>query len=73
MCVRCSLLFVPRGRNNLFVPVGKTFLTHRRGGANIYVGGSGGYDDVDEEMSKANILVSEASNLPTGARIFRGP
>ena len=31
----------------------------------FYVGGSGGYDDVDEEMdvSKANFLVSNASKL----------
>ena len=44
------------------------------GGQTSYVGGVGGYDDVDEEMdvSKANILVREASKLSTGARIFRG-
>ena len=40
----------------------------------FYVGGGGGNVDVDEEMdvSKANILVREASKLSTGARIFRG-
>ena len=40
----------------------------------FYVGGDGGYDDVDKEMdvSEANILVSEASKLSAGA-IFRGP
>ena len=48
----------------------------------LYVGGSGGYDDVDEEMNvseanflarEASIFVSEASKLSAGARIFRGP
>ena len=48
----------------------------------FFVGGDGGYDDVDEEIdvsevsflvSVANIFVSEASKLSTGARIFRGP
>ena len=41
----------------------------------FFVGGSGGYDDVDEEIevSKANFLVSEASKLSAGARIFMGP
>ena len=36
----------------------------------------GGDDDVDgeeEDVSKANILVSEASKLSSGGRIFRGP
>ena len=36
----------------------------------------GGDDDVDgeeEDVSEANILVSEASKLSAGARIFRGP
>ena len=27
-------------------PRGQTFLTHRRGGTNIYVGGGGGYDEM---------------------------
>ena len=53
------------------------------GGQKFYVGGSGGYDDVDFDkeidvskanflVSKANIFVSEASKLSTGARIFKG-
>ena len=42
------------------------------------VGSDGGNDDVDgeeveEHVNKANILVSEASKLSEGARIFRGP
>ena len=43
-------------------------------GQTFYVGGSGGYHDVDEEMDmrKANIFVSEASKVSVGARIFRG-
>ena len=63
---------------------GETFL-HRVGGRQtFFVGGSGAYDDVDEEeemvVSEANFLgsgannfVSEASKLSAGARIFRGP
>ena len=48
--------------------------------ANIYFGGSGGYNDVDEEMhvskenflaSKANIFVRKVLKLPAEARIFR--
>ena len=40
-------------------------------GQTFFLGGSGGFDDVDEEIdvSKANILVSEASKLSAGARI----
>ena len=42
----------------------------------FYVGGGGGNFDVDVDgemdVSKANILVREASKLSTGARIFRG-
>ena len=43
---------------------GQTFLTHRRGsGKTCFVGGGGGFDDVDEEMdvSRANFLVREAN------------
>ena len=42
------------------------------GGQTFYVGGSGGFDDVDEEIdvSEANFLVSEASKLSAGARIL---
>ena len=43
---------------------GGTYISHAegRGGQTFYVGGSGGYDDVDKEMdvSEVNILVSEA-------------
>ena len=62
------------GRTNIFAS--------RGGGQIFFVGGSGGYEDVDEEIdvseagflvSEANIFVSEASKLSTGARIFRGP
>ena len=40
----------------------------------FYVGGGGTYDDVVEELvvSGANFLVTEASKLSAGARIFRG-
>ena len=58
-------------------------ILHREGGRQtFFVGGSGGYDDVDEEidvseasflMSEANIFVSEASKLSAGARILKGP
>ena len=52
------------------------------GGQPFFVGGSGSYDDVDEEIdvceasflvSEADIFVSEASKLYAGARISRGP
>ena len=46
------------------------------GGQTFSVGSDGGNDDVDgeeEDVSEANILVSEASKLSAGARIFRGP
>ena len=45
------------------------------GGQTFNVRGGGAYDDVDEEMvaSIVNFLVSEASKLSAGARIFRGP
>ena len=44
-------------------------------GQTFFVGCGGGYDDVDELMnvSEANIVLSEASKLSAGARIFRGP
>ena len=47
---------------------------HRGWGQTFYVGGGGGHDD-DEEMdvSEANILMSKASKLSAGARIFRDP
>ena len=48
------------------------------GGQTFSVGSDGGNDDVDgeeveEDVSKANILVREASKLSVGARILRGP
>ena len=47
----------------------------RGGDKHFFVGGGGANDDVDEEMvvSEANYLVSEASKLSAGARIFRDP
>ena len=80
-------LFVPRGTNIFHTQVrgggqtiltfgwGQTFLTHR-GGQTFYVKDVGSDDDVDgeeEDVSEANILVSKASKLSAGARIFRGP
>ena len=72
VCVSvCHTFVCPRGTNNLFVPRGQTFLTHRRGGGGqtYFVGGGGGYEDVDEEIdvSEASFLVSEASKLSAGA------
>ena len=55
---------------------GQTFLHWEGGGQTFYVKDVGGDDDVDgeeEDVSEANILVSEASKLSAGARIFRGP
>ena len=45
------------------------------GGQTFFVEVGGAFDDVDEEMvvSVVNFLVSEASKLSAGARIFRGP
>ena len=63
-----SSFVCPRGQTICLSPGGQTFLTHRRGGGDIFVGGGGGYVDVDEEMD-----VSKASKLSAGARIFRGP
>ena len=53
---------------------GQTFLHQERGGI-FFIGGCVGYDDVYEEIdvSEANIVVSEASKLSAGARIFKGP
>ena len=47
-----------------------------RVGQRFYVKDVGGDDDVDgeeEDVSEANILVSEASKLSAGTRIFKGP
>ena len=54
------------------------------GGQTFYVGGSGGYNDVDIDkeidmseaninVSKVNIHVSKVSKFSAGARILRGP
>ena len=60
----------------------KHFCIERGGGQIFFVGGGGGYEDVDEEIdvseasflvSEANIFVSEASKLSAGAKVFRGP
>ena len=53
---------------------GQTFL-HKGGGQTFSVRRDGGNDDVDgeEDVSKANILVSKANKLSAGARILRGP
>ena len=65
------------GGTNIFTSWGGQTTLHHGGGTNIftsrrvltfYVGGDGGYDDVDKEMD-----VSEASKRSAGARIFRGP
>ena len=44
-------------------------------GQTLYVGGGGGYEDVDEELNvtETTILVSEASKFSTKAIILRGP
>ena len=82
-----NVLFVPRGQTISLSPGNKHFLHKHfyikgggpnifasRGGQTFFVGGSGAYDHVDEEMvvSEANIFMSEASILSAGARIFRG-
>ena len=54
----------------------KNFYTERGGGQTFYAKDGGGDGDVDgeeEDVSEANILVSEAIKLSAGARIFRGP
>ena len=63
-----------RGDKHFSHTGGGTNIFTSRGGQTFFVGGSGAYDDVDEEMvvSIANFLMSEASKLPAGARIFRG-
>ena len=70
-------MFVPRGQTFLTFRRGggQPFPTHRReggqtfftqrGGQAFVVGGSGAYEDVDEEIdvSEANIFVSKACKL----------
>ena len=64
--------FHTQGRTNIFSLMGL-------GGQTFFVGGSSGYDDVDEEMdvseanflvTEANIFVSKASKHLAGARNF---
>ena len=71
-------IFDTQGGTNIFATQGggQTFLHWEGGGQTFYVEDVGGDDDVDgeeEDVSEANILVSEASKLSAGARIFRGP
>ena len=58
-----------RGGDKHFYIMGGTNIFTSRRVLTFYVGGDGGYDDVDKEMdvSKANILVSIVSKLSTGA------
>ena len=55
----------------MFVHGGQTFFTYSRdgGGQTFYVGGSGGYDDIDKEInvSKEDVLVSEVSKFSAAA------
>ena len=66
-----------RGGTNIFATQGGTNnFTLRGGGQTFYVedvGGDGDVDGEEEDVSEANILVSEASKLSEGAGIFRGP
>ena len=75
LCV-CLSSFVcsPGAKHFLHTGGGTNILTQRRG-QTFYVGGSGGYDDVNEEMDvrEANFFVSEVSKLSARARIFCGP
>ena len=69
-------IFASRGGGQTFLHQGwGTNIFTQRGGQTFYVGGSGGYDDVYEEVdvSEANIFVSEVIRLSVGARIYRGP
>ena len=64
------------GTNNFTLKGGGKHFCTERGGQTFYVKDVGGDDDVDgeeEDVSEANILVSKASRLFAGARIFRGP
>ena len=59
-----QIFFSHRGGTNLFAL--------RAGGRKFFVGGGGGYDDVDEEIdvSEASFLVSEANIFVSEANIF---
>ena len=55
---------------------GTNIFTHRWGGQIFSIGNVAGKDDVggeEEDVSKANSFVREASKLSAGARILRGP
>ena len=72
-CVRVlHFCLSPGGQTNCLSPRDKHF-PHTVGGTNIFVGDGGGVYDVDdheeEDVSIANIVVSEASKLSAGARI----
>ena len=70
----CPFLFVPRGDNEFVCPPGTIIFTNSWRGQIFYIGDGGFYDHVNEEMdvSKTNILVSEATKLSKEPRIFRG-
>ena len=57
------------GDKQFYIMGGTNIVTSRRV-ITFYVGGDGGYNDVDKEMdvSEANILESEARKLSAGAR-----
>ena len=71
----------PQGDKHFSYTGGDKHFSHtgrdKQGGGTFSVGGVGGKDDVDgakeEDVSEANTLASEASNLSAGARILRGP
>ena len=79
MSLESGVLFcmstLEEGGKNFLQTLGAENIFTSRGGQTFYVGGGSAYDDDDEEMdvTKANNLVSEASKLSAGARIFRGP
>ena len=77
-CVRPSRFVCPPGNKQIVCPPGGKHFLHTGGGGDkhfshtwagqtFFVGGGGGYDDVNEEID-----VSEASMLSAGARIFKG-
>ena len=57
-----SVTFCLTPGDKQFLPRGSNISYTQGGGQTIFVGGGGGYDDVDEEMdvNKANFLVSDA-------------
>ena len=74
----CPLLF--GGRNPFSHTKGGTNIftyIHTRGRDKLFYKGVSGNNNIDgekeEDVSEANILVSETSKLSAGARILRGP